>query len=291
MKTQPRLLCAGLVLAGLAFGSGAAEPSGRITLWDLVGPPNGGHGSFSQTEFDPKLPGREPSGGASSCERQLYPGDPPPPVKSIWRSRRVNVSADTGQVLATFDYTMESGGYPLPTPGTGVLYYLENGLTYLPEGIFPRCSDFPFSRRLGLGVANAGKTRVLVISEALIGSYQPYPFTPCTTPSTPSICPPNPPPPFPGTRTNISNYYLWVFDVATGALLWQKNWSAAGGWVPSPGRSVVADALGKDNGNEVRVVLNRFVPGVPAVVEFRAIYYDLLTGGEIQTTNYSVQVP
>ena len=216
------------------------------------------------------------------------------------KARRVYVPADPGEVeaLATFDYQLESGKIYVPPPegipGLQITYFREDGLslpyTAIPPGpIYVPCNQFPYSSRFSMGIAMSGKTRVLVISEAMIGSY-----------ST-AVCsgtPPGTPPctPKPEWSGNVSTFYLTVFEVSTGTKLWEATWPAVeDGWSISTGRSVIAEVLAKGKGDHVRIVWQRQTPPPPEsplgslpFTEYKATVYDLLTGNEVQTTTFSV---
>ena len=282
----------GLALAALAVQSYASEvrPT-RIMLWDLTGPPTGAFGSLGPIDYDDTRPGIEVSASTQTCWRTAPGTDNM--ATTIKKFRRVYVPADPGPVeaLATFDYQLESGKYYFPPalgiPGIQITYFREDGLalpytTGIPPGpAYVPCNQFPYSSRFSLGIATRGKTRALVISEAMIGSYSAV------------VCPGGTPPCYTQSSGNVSTYYLGVFDVWTGTKLWEATWPGVDtdGWSLSTGRSIVDELLGKQKGDYVRIVQQRPLSGPPQTIECKATVYDLLTGTVVQTTTFQISVP
>jgi len=241
-----RLLVSSLLSAAAALGvvapnTAAAVDATRasIGIWDTRQP--NAQGVFGGVRLAPAATAQldaELPAPANGCSQNAVDANG---MITAVRKRRVVMRNGDMTVEGTYDTSVTS--LPFPAFGnasaTGASFYREDAGQVTQSA---KCTSFPYDRRQGGGVATlATGTKVRVFGIATVGSY----YKAATG------------------NVNIGRYAVYVFNIGgvsrTG---YPKSWVASDattGWNIDPTLSGVADFLGSDGADELRVALYKDV--------------------------------
>jgi len=246
-----------LVLPGVAVVATAAErPVPNVPVWGDA--------------FVKNLPGLDLStmtgieglGANWWKEVRVDPADATRRITRNWMRLRVNSAVDNSQI-SDMSFFAASGSYPDPATAVNTTYYCSDEGFFYPTNPL---NEFPCEDSFGLGIATAGATRYLVAGAAFGAAY----FVAG------------------GSFTRIGAGSVEVFDPETGASLWRRSWpSFDGTWSLRIRRSGVADYLGDDGVDELRIVQFRGLPDGTLV--WRNSFYSIADGSLIKEDR--VRVP